>query len=356
MMGANPAPADAVDLLARLVRQKSVTGDTAQIQILVQRWLAERGVESINTKDGLVARVGRGGPTLLFLSHLDTVPPGQGWTFDPFSGDQADGLLRGRGATDAKGSASAMCAALARLAARPDLPGRIVMFLSANEEGDVPCASYALKNLGPFDGAVIGEPTDMMVGVAQRGLLVLRLTAESEQAHAAHSQKPSSAFLLAEDLVRVCAIPFGRTDPDLGTVKVTPVRLTAGVADNVTPPEASAMLDIRTIPAYAHEEVKALVTDACRHCRVEQVGIDWPPVATPREHRLFSIAQRLSGRGTVAGAAASDWAFLGDTPAVKIGPGISSVSHRPDETVPVRDVFASVDVYENIAMEFFVEI
>ncbi|MCC6160191.1 MAG: M20/M25/M40 family metallo-hydrolase [Deltaproteobacteria bacterium] len=347
------ALADPVELLAELVRRPSITGDTRQVQRAATGWLRGFGVRAQNGTDGVTARIGRDGPALLFISHLDTVPPGEGWTVDPFGAQVRGGKLYGRGATDAKGSAAAMCAAFAELAADPKFHGHALLYLSSNEEGDVPSAIAAIPRLGPIGAAVVGEPTMCNVGVAQRGLLVLELRAMSEQVHAAHGREPSSALLLARDLARVCELEFPKVDPDLGGVRITPTRLAAGVADNVVPPSATAMLDVRTVPTYTHDEIKRRIQDACKHCRVSQIGTDWPSVRTPAGHRLLDLALRATGGETSVGAGASDWAFLGDVPAVKIGAGDTHISHRSDEHVAIAQVRKAAKIYTKLAKSYF---
>ena len=345
--------ADPIELLAELVRRPSVTGDTRQVQRVATGWLRGFGVRAQNGADGVTARIGRDGPALLFISHLDTVPPGEGWTVDPFGAQVRGGKLFGRGATDAKGSAAAMCAAFAELAADPKFHGHVLLYLSANEEGDVPAAISAIGRLGAIGAAVVGEPTMCNVGVAQRGLLVLELRAASPQVHAAHSHEPSSALLLARDLARVCDLDFPKADPDLGAVRITPTRLAAGVADNVAPPTATAMLDVRTVPTYTHGEITRRIQAACEHCRVSQIGTDWPPVRTPAGHALQGLALRATGGETSVGAGASDWAFLGDIPAVKIGAGDTRISHRPDEHVALAQVRKAARIYVKLAKLYF---
>ncbi|MCZ7586146.1 MAG: M20/M25/M40 family metallo-hydrolase [Deltaproteobacteria bacterium] len=60
----------------------------------------------------------------------------------------------------------------------------------------------------------------------------------------------------------------------------------------------------------------------------------------------------MTGGETRAGRAASDWAFLGDVPAVKIGPGDSGVSHRPDEDIDIEQVRRAARVYADLARRF----
>jgi succinyl-diaminopimelate desuccinylase len=80
----------------------------------------------------LAVRTGGAGPHFAFAGHLDVVPPGAGWTSDPFVPEVRGDLLHGRGAVDMKGSIACFVAALARL---PDLPGTVSLIITGDEEG-----------------------------------------------------------------------------------------------------------------------------------------------------------------------------------------------------------------------------
>ncbi|MCB1154213.1 MAG: M20/M25/M40 family metallo-hydrolase [Deltaproteobacteria bacterium] len=340
---------DPIELLTAMIKTPSITGDTHAVQDVVAQWLVTHGVrEVVSDGDGITARVGpKDKPPLLLISHVDTVPVGEGWTVDPFGAEARDNLLYGRGSTDAGGAASAMAAATAALAQSGDVP--VLLFLSADEEGEWPKAHHAVPRFGEIAAAVVGEPTELNVGVSQRGLMVVELICRGMQGHAAHVEEPSTALLLAQDVARVGTLPFHETDVHLGGVKITPVRLSAGVADNVTPPVATALFDIRTIPAYGHDDIMERIRHAARHCEVRKVGCDWPAVRTPEGHPILDAALSVTGGQALQGKAASDWAFLGDIPAVKIGPGDTRISHQPDEHVPMDQVRRAAEVYVELA-------
>ena len=81
----------------------------------VHRWVL--GEPPDGPTENMVAIRGDGGPHFGFAGHLDVVPPGEGWSGDPFGAEIIDGLLIGRGANDMKSAIAAYVAALSRLEA-----------------------------------------------------------------------------------------------------------------------------------------------------------------------------------------------------------------------------------------------
>ncbi|RMF71692.1 MAG: M20/M25/M40 family metallo-hydrolase, partial [Acidobacteria bacterium] len=108
-------PGPAADLAVELVSTPSVSGEEETVARRLETWARKSGVHATRDETGVRLEVAGGlpGPTLLLASHLDTVPAGEGWTIDPFAGLVEGGVLRGRGAVDAKASVAAMAAAAA---------------------------------------------------------------------------------------------------------------------------------------------------------------------------------------------------------------------------------------------------
>lgn len=104
---------------------------------LAQKW-------GMKTKDlegyGAWAEFGQGERLIGIFCHLDVVPVGPGWKFDPFGAVVDDGYLYGRGATDDKGpTVAAFYAARALQERMPDIPARIRVFFGCNEESGFKC-------------------------------------------------------------------------------------------------------------------------------------------------------------------------------------------------------------------------
>jgi acetylornithine deacetylase len=352
---------DAGDLLVRLVRTPSPSGDEHRAAEVLARWARAHGLEP-EIDDAAVRIVVDGdapGPTLLMASHLDTVPPGDGWSVPPYEGVVGGGRLTARGAVDAKASVSAMTAAAAELKARGGLAaGRLVVLATYSEETRDTSMPTALERLGePPDAAVVGEPTSLQPCIAQRGQLLLELHWRGDQVHAgwaAGRQPPpvNAISLAARDLTALDGLVFDLTHPLLGAVAVTPTQLQAGVARNVTPPAAWAMLDIRTTPAYDHAEVVAMIR-ATVGARVEIYSDRLVPAETPAETRLLPALMTVRPESApFASPTCSDWVFLRHLDTIKLGPGDSRRSHTADEWIELAEVDAAADLYAAVAREY----
>jgi acetylornithine deacetylase len=355
---------DATALLAlhrELVATPSVSGDERAAAELVASWLDLPRVRVERIGDSVLALAGQG-PLLLLDTHLDTVPPAPGWTRPPFEATVEGGRVYGLGANDAKASVAAMLAAFRSLITdiqTSPLGLTLALALVAGEEtksqGTRDVLDWLEKNGLEIFAAVVGEPTGLDLAIAQKGLLVLELVADGQAAHAAHARTlgvPNAAFRLAHDLVALEEVDLGPSHPLLGATTLEPTVVRAGTARNVVPAEASAILDVRTTPATRPAEVVARVRAAVageirihsdrfapRQTVVASAIVDAATAARPEAMRYGS-------------ATLSDWALLSpDVPAIKVGPGRSERSHRPDELVLESEVVDGARFYELLVRE-----
>lgn len=351
----------AAELVVGLVRTPSPSGSEAEVAGVLAGWLESRGLEPV--VDDAAVRIevagGRPGPTLLLASHLDTVPPGEGWSVDPYAGTIDGGRLFGRGAVDAKASVAAMAAAAADVAVTggPGC-GRLVVLATFSEETRDTSMPEALRRLGAApDAAVVGEPTSLEPCIAQRGQLLLELIWEGEQAHAgwAAGRMPppvNPISCAARDLVALESLTFDRRHPLLGAVAVTPTIIGAGIARNVIPPRCSVVLDIRTTPSHGHDELVSAIAGRVSG-RVEVLSDRLVPAETPPDSRLLAAVQTVRPQSRpFASPTCSDWVFMRHVDAVKLGPGDSRLSHTADEWIALDEVDAGAHLYADLAREY----
>ena len=177
-------------------------------------------------------------PTVVFSTHLDTVPP-----YLPLRED--DDAIRGRGSCDAKGLAAAMVAAAERLAARGER--RIgLLFLVGEENGSD--GAYRAAELEPKGCFLInGEPTENRLSLGQKGSLRADLAAVGKAAHSGYPAEGVSATeALLDSIYRIRRLPLP-TDSLLGPTTLNIALIEGGVAPNVIPPSATAKLMFRTV-------------------------------------------------------------------------------------------------------------
>ena len=355
-----------------LVATPSVSGDEVASVALLCSFLQDHGATVERVGGSLVAWTGKAPvngdvesvPLVVLNTHVDTVPPAPGWTREPYRAASEAGKVFGLGANDAKASVAAMLGAFLAVS-EVDLPFALALMLVRGEEtksvgtAEV-VAEFNRRGLVPAM-AIVGEPTGLDFAVAQKGLLIVELVARGEAAHAAHARTlgvRNAIVALARDLAAVAALSVqdgGALDPYLGRATVEPTVVSGGSARNVVPAEARAVLDCRTVPAEAPEALLARLR-AVVESELVVLSDRLVPVATDASSALVAAALRARPEAQLYGSATlSDLTFFRGVPAVKVGPGRSERSHRPDEFVLEDEIVAGAQFYEQLLLELAAE-
>jgi acetylornithine deacetylase len=350
---------DEAELLRELVAIPSVSGEEAELAVFLEETARRWGLDVVRDAHGIRIEL-RGwgiGPTLAFVSHLDVVPPGPGWTRDPFTPVIEGTRLSGRGAGDAKASVAAMLYAAKDLVDRGGMDsGRVIVLLGYSEETKNTTMGAAVESAGEIDAAVIGEPTNLDFAIAQRGLMMVDLLAQGDQRHAGYASSDgeftNAAIVLARDLLKLDHLFDARVHPLLGRATATPTMLEAGVGRNVTPPVARAVLDVRSTPDWTHEELAEELRRALV-CDVIVTSRRLIPCETPPNSRLLETASRVRPNAAHFGSpTCSDWVFFRECDAFKCGPGTSRRSHTADEYVDLPEVIAARTFYAELVRTY----
>jgi acetylornithine deacetylase len=344
---------NAAQLLEFLVSIPSVSGDESKIANDLSTILSEYEFRSEREGNSIWWTLGKGErPHLLLLSHLDTVPPCAGWNSSPFKPQLEDGKLIGLGANDAKGSVAAMIMA-AREIQHGDFDGAITFAFVADEERGGEGIRTIKPKLGQIDAAVVGEPTGLQVCTSQRGLLILLCTAQGKAAHAAHAHFGENAIhKAARDISRLAAVEFeGHEGSSATRAQVT--QITGGLARNQVPDCCDFFVDLRTTPNLDHAAVVAEIRSRLES-EVAVHSHRYEPVATNASELVVRAAlEAAKASATVESATTSDWAFLKGTPAIKVGPGDTYRSHRPNEYLLLSELEAGATFYSRFARTYF---
>ena len=349
-------------LLRDLISIPSLTGEEAEAADYVEAHVQSAGLDVWRQDDNVSFALGDGDDVLLLNTHLDVVPPSSDHPYDPFDPVVEDGVLYGRGSVDAKASGAAMTTALLSLMANgwaPPASGQVRVALTTYEEGGG--MRNGLQNVRPelpdVSAAIIGEPTGLAPCVAQKGLLILKIHAHGTSAHAGRPHLGTNAISRAmQALQQIEAITLDRADPHVGAPSISATTIEGGTARNVIPEHCVVALDIRTTPAYTHDEIIATVNDAVADVsgiEVEVYSNRFFPCGTPSGARIQQACEAASGAAPIGSPTASDWIFVRDIPAVKMGPGDSSRSHTGGERIPVAEVERAVTVYRDAIRAYF---
>jgi acetylornithine deacetylase len=348
-----------INLLRELIAIPSISGQETDLAIFIEETARRWGLDVARNSHGVRVEV-RGwgaGPTIALASHLDVVPPGAGWTRDPFTPAIEGTRLYGRGSGDAKASVAAMLYAARDIVDSGGMDvGRLVVLLGYGEETRNTTMERAVEEAGEIDAAVVGEPTNLDLAIAQRGLMMIDLLAQGDQRHAAYAGEgdgfTNAVTVLARDLVKLESIFESRAHPVLGQAIATATMLEAGVSRNVTPPVARAVLDIRSTPDWTHEELAAELR-ASLTSDVIVTSRRLTPCETPRGSRLLATASSLRPEARHFGSpTCSDWVFFADRDAIKCGPGTSRRSHTADEYVDMPEVTAARAFYGELVRAY----
>ncbi|MBT9393708.1 M20 family metallo-hydrolase [Hymenobacter sp. NST-14] len=337
---------DAIELLIQLVQTPSFSREEDQTAELIFRFLAFRGARPQRDANNVWAvskHFNPAKPTILLNSHHDTVKPGASWTTDPFGAAVEGDRLTGLGSNDAGASAVSLLAAFLYFHEQENLPYNLICAITAEEEvSGVNGIRRLLPLLPRIDLGIVGEPTQMDLAVAEKGLVVLDCVAHGRTGHAAREEGENALYKALDDVQRLRDYRFERVSELLGPVKLTVTQLQAGTQHNVVPDRCTFVADVRTNELYTNPEVVELVRGL--------IGADVTPRSThlnssriPLTHPLVQRGVAL-GRRTFGSVTLSDQSMMPFT-TVKIGPGDSARSHTPDEYILLSEIRAGVQGY-----------
>lgn len=335
----------AAELLREVVSVCSFSGEESAVADMIQQRLFLRGIGVSRVENNLWATGSHFNPSLPVLmlnSHLDTVRPSSGYTFDPFNPPFTEDVVRGLGSNDAGASVVSMVETFCYFYEK-ELPFNLLLALSCEEENSGPGGmSLLYKSLPHIDCAIIGEPTKMEAAVAERGLLVIDAIAHGVSGHAAREEGVNAILIAHEDISVLRGLEFERVSPLMGRVKLSVTRIEAGREHNVIPDKCSFTLDIRPNELYTNEEIVNLLKGKVKS-ELKARSLTNRCSITPEGHPLVKCAEAC-GIKTYVSPTTSDWMRV-TCPAVKMGPGDSSRSHRADEFVKVEELQAGIEGY-----------
>lgn len=338
---------DPIDFLEDAVRIPSHEDATEMREFLCET-LAAEGVDP--TADGagnVLASRGEGSPHVLLNTHIDTVTP-----HVPFERDE--GVIRGRGACDAKGSLAALLAAF--LGVEPG--GRVTLAITPDEETlSTGAAALSLD----FDQCIVGEPTDLEICTGAKGRFEGVVTIGGENAHAAEPLSGTNAVAGAGRVLRAIEAFDAETEPhsELGDPTLTPTVIEGGAVANQIPGECRITIDRRSVPpetagGFAEAFAARLSgVDADAEFRFAERETPFlEAFETPADAPVVE-ALRAAGAGASRPFTAATEAsyFASEAPTAVFGPGVladeaGAVAHGDREYVRVEEVERAAEILE----------
>ena len=367
------APIDPIALATALINVPSVTPASGAVFDALEaaltplgftchRWVM--GDPPDGPTENMVAIRGEGSPHFGFAGHLDVVPPGDGWSGDPFDARIVDGRLVGRGANDMKSAIAAYVAALSRIG---ETPGTLSLLITGDEEG---YAAYGTPRIIDWlnersirpDMILIGEPTSVdrlgdTVKIGRRGSVNMWIETPGVQGHVAYPHRATNPI---GPLARVIAA-LDAVHLDDGSDQFPPSNLeftgieTPTHASNVIPGSATAQLNIRFNNLHKGADLVRMVEEvATREAGAKvRARISGEAFLTP-PGKLFDVIVEAIEEETgekpelSTSGGTSDGRFLIQLcPVVDFGLP-NATMHKLDESAAVEDIRALSRIYERI--------
>lgn len=300
----NELTSAAIDLLKDLIATPSFSKEENKTADRIGEWFDDHQIPYQRRGNNLWAKnkaFDPQKPTLLLNSHHDTVKPNTAYTNDPFEPKIENGKLYGLGSNDAGGALVSLIALFTHFYDVEDPKYNLVMAASAEEEiAGQDSLRGLLSELPKIDVAIVGEPTEMHLAVAEKGLLVFDAVIKGTPGHAAHPNDDNPIMKLPKVLEWFQNFSLEKQSDFLGEVKITVTQVNAGKEHNVIPASVNLVVDVRVNDQYSNEELAKILTEAA------------PCEMTPRSLHLSSSSIGMDHELVQAGIA------LGEKPMVPL--------------------------------------
>ena len=372
--------AEAVELLREMVAIPSPSFSESAVCGHISEWMTDRGMAHERIENNIVAEhiTNPSKPTLMLCAHIDTVSPSEGYEFDPYEPHHdvaaeavsrmtglevgPEDIVAGLGSNDDGASVVSMIAAYRYFCSQGstictstvEAEPNIILVLSCEEErsgrngmtglwGKRLCRrGEETEGCTPVDLAIVGEPTGMKAATAERGLLVIDATAHGVSGHAARNEGENALYIALDDISKLRGHQFEKVSERMGKVNLNVTQINAGTAHNVIPDRCDFVIDIRPTEKYTNEELLEKLQGICRS-ELKARNLANRSSATFSGSLLQRVAEKL-GIETFSSPTTSDWMRI-SCDAVKMGPGESSRSHRPNEFVFVKEIEDGIRKY-----------
>ena len=284
------------ELAARLLEG---LGFTVERHAVSAALVAERGMRSVVN---LMVRERFGdGPVIALNAHGDVVPPGEGWSVDPYEATEKDGALYGRGVAVSKSDFATYAFALLALKAEPaELAGTVELHLTYDEEaGGFLGPDWLLEQGLTKPDLAISAGFSYAIVTAHNGCLHLEVTVRGRQAHAAMPESGADALEAATAILQRLyderrRIAARRSEvKGIGTPKLTVGLISGGINTNVVPDRVVLRIDRRVIP---EEHAKLVELDLIS--LIEEAALGHPDIAV--DCRRILLAEPLRPAAGVA--------------------------------------------------------
>lgn len=343
---------EVISLLKKLIETPSFSKEEENTAVLIQDFFRQREIPFHCKRNNVWAYnkyYDAAKPTILLNSHHDTVKPNKSWTLDPFQALVEDDKLFGLGSNDAGGCLVSLIATFCHFYDRKDLNYNIVIAATAEEEiSGKEGLEIVVPELPEISFAIVGEPTEMHLAVAEKGLLVLDCTAKGKSGHAAREEGDNAIYKAIQDIEWIRNYQFPKVSPTLGPVKMSVTIINAGSQHNVVPDTCTFTIDVRATDQYTLEEIIEVIQENIQS-EVSARSIRLRPSSIPMDHPIVQAGLKF-GRTAYGSPTTSDQALL-TCQSLKMGPGHSERSHTANEFIYLHEIEAGILQYISMLEE-----
>ena len=365
-------------VLSEMVKIPSLSGEEEEVINLIKEFLDKEDIETrIDGLGNLIAKVGNGDKTLAFDAHIDVVDTGDinQWSFPPFSGTIKDGFVHGRGSVDQKGGAAGMITA-ARVLKEMEYKGPFTIYFTftvQEEDCDGMCWLWIIEKEGiKPDFAVLTEPTNLRINRGHRGRMEIELHFKGKSSHGSMPEKginaiekASRSVLLIQELNKNL-----KEDPFLGKGTVAPTMIKSESPSLCAIPDFCIVhidrrLTYGETKESAIEEIKKIVPEDTEivvpvydrkgyRGNVYKQEKYFPTWKIEENHPLVQAAKETYRKLFREKPVVDRWIFSTNgvalagrhnVPCIGFGPGDETMSHSPDERLPVSHLVIASSFY-----------
>lgn len=343
----NTRKQNAIALLKELIATPSFSKEEGLTAGIICRFLAEQGVPHTRVGNNVFAQnlhYDAAKPTILLNSHHDTVKPNPQYTKNPFFPLEEEGKLFGLGSNDAGGCLVSLTAVFLHYYPQSGLRYNFVLAATAEEEiSGTGGIEMTLPYLPKIDCAIVGEPTQMQLAVAERGLMVIDCTSYGKAGHAARNEGENAIYKAIKDIDWFRNFQLEKISDLLGPCKLSVTVIeTENKAHNVVPAVCHFVVDTRINELYTFEEVLDIIKNNVQ-CEVTPRSTRLRSTSIALDHPLVKAGMAL-GRTCYGSPTTSDKALM-PFPSLKMGPGDSARSHTADEFIFINEIEEGIEMY-----------
>ena len=372
--------------MIKILSHKNVEWQEDKQVKFIADYLAEHQVDDISleyieeNRPNIIARISgnKSGNNLLLNGHTDTIPP-YNMVIPPYTPEIKDGYITGRGSVDMKGSLAAMLSAMVIIAeSNIDLSGDLIFAGVIDQEQRSLGAVKLVEDKIDADYAIIGEPTDLRICHAHKGMEWYKIVIKGLSAHGSTPEKGQNTIYhgarIAAEIEKLNFKLMARENSFVSPPTINVGVISGGDDPNIVPNITILEVDRRYTPDESrqsiYEEIERLlakvnstypgfitevITMEDRVCPLKNMpltGINKNKLTGSLQNSLRRFSDRDNSLTYFRGW--SDAALFANKlmiPSLVFGPGLPEKCHSGDESLKIEDLIAAVKIYLNVILD-----